>query len=112
MSVVLYLLYCYFRNMLKNVDLFFVILLYSTFLKSNFIFFPDLHIYNYFFLIPTPNIKSLAGYELREWHQNKFVTVIKYPRITATFALAEARTYDDILTALPTIEKFSQQWRL
>ena len=36
----------------------------------------------------------------------------EYPAITATFALAEAHTYDEILTAFPTIEKFFQQWQL
>ena len=73
-----------------------------------------MHIYNSFFLVPTLNIHKLAFDHRLQTHDPRYgnIYVAKYPVITATFALPEARTYDQILMAFPTIEKFFQQWEL
>ena len=58
--------------------------------------FADLHSYNSFFQITTPTIPPIG--------------IIQ--GIQATFALAEASTYEEIEAALPTIVKFSKAWSL
>lgn len=65
--------------------------------------FSDLHCYNSFFNIQIPTITHLKP----KPSYNK-----ELQRVRPTFALAEARTYEEIEAALATIEKFQKPWHL